>query len=441
MNEHFYIPKLNRNSILLFLILTVLIHGVTAHFYKNDDSEFIKERPIEPDKGRVDTSLAVIKLQPFDPNIADIEILTRQGLSKYAAKNLVKLRTTGWRAKRPEDLLRVYGIDSAMLYSIKKRIEFEKPEQARRFNKSNEERRKETKQKPSFDPNTASYQDLLDQGFSKYATNSLQGYLETGARIQTKEDLKRIYGIDESLFLEISDRVKINSLSETVNLDSSISISLEGVILDDFDPNIASLDELLSQGFDRKTAYSLIAYRKKAGFFNDKEQLRRIYGMSDSLFESMESRIQIVLESIVDTSLKDAKGSLETRGDTLVYNLNKVTQEELLTITGIGPYYSKAIFEYGIKLGGYYSVKQLLEVPAFKEEHFEKVEHRFKVDGNLTPITPVAEFKELLQHPYIDYDLAKKFKTMSVFDMEERIQDMINTGQIEKRLVPYLQNY
>ena len=66
---------------------------------------------------------------------------------------------------------------------------------------------------------------------------------------------------------------------------------------------------------------------------------------------------------------------------------------------------------------------------------------RFKVDGNVARISPVAEFKALLRHPYIDYELAKKFKSMSVFDMEDRIQEMISTGQIEERLIPYLQQY
>ncbi|MFT4567332.1 MAG: DNA uptake protein ComE-like DNA-binding protein [Saprospiraceae bacterium] len=443
MNEHFYLPKKNRISIITMLALALILHLISLSFSKNNDNIFKEEDSLVARSTEQRNQVSELRLTSFDPNIADKEALIKQGISEYAVNNLIKLRSTGWKVKQPEDLLTVYGIDSIVYIKLKDRIAIEQRAVKREISNYTGSRASKPNDRP-FDPNLASDQDLLDQGFSKYAATNLRRYLERGGRVESKADLKKIYGVDEEMYSAMEGRVFIREVLAELGLDSSAMLNGKLEITTVFDPNTSSLEELEHQGIDRKTAYSLIRYREKGGVIRKKEQLRKIYGMSDSLYASLEERIIISVDtSVISNNSFPKDSSKATKGtpDTTVYNLNSITQEELLSIKGIGPYYSKAIIEYRNKLGGYYRIEQLLEIPAFKEEQYNRLIGRFRVEGNISRISPVEEFKELLRHPYIDYELAKKFKTMSVFDMEDRIQEMISTGQIEDKLIPYLQKY
>jgi len=438
MSEHWYLPKLHRRSLFVLAALFVLINAIPFFLSQQDDTLLIETLESNESDSNV-TTTKTLNPGTFDPNTAGAAELKAQGLSEYAIKNLIDYRSTGWRARNPQDLLKVYGVDSSIYKKIKDRIAIAEHNEMITSHRIKDDKR--VVANTPFDPNTASFQELRNQGFSKYAANSLLAFLKSGARIQSKKDLKRIYGVDEALYESLEDRIVIVDEIENGEEDEIIALNSADIELPNFDPNTASVEDLIEQGLDRKTAYSLINYRGTGAVFKKKEQLLQIYGISDSLYATIESRIDINIDttSIMNTDSSNADISEEI--DTMVYNLNTITQEELLTIDGIGPYYSKAIIEYRSRLGGYYKTEQLLEVPAFREEHFDKLKNRFKVDGNITHISPVNEFKDLLKHPYIDYELAKKFKTMSVFDMDDRIQEMISTGQIEDRLTPYLQKY
>lgn len=58
----------------------------------------------------------VIRLQPFDPNIADSTLLVTVGLKPWMARNLIRYRNAGKVFRRPEDLQRLYGMNDS-LYS------------------------------------------------------------------------------------------------------------------------------------------------------------------------------------------------------------------------------------------------------------------------------------------------------------------------------------
>ena len=59
------------------------------------------------------SSLPEPVLTPFDPNEADSAALVSLGLKPWIARNIVRYRSRGGRFRRPEQLLKIYGIDSA----------------------------------------------------------------------------------------------------------------------------------------------------------------------------------------------------------------------------------------------------------------------------------------------------------------------------------------
>lgn len=448
MNQHFYHTRQHRRGIIVLVILAVCIHLVPL-FYTDADLSSVDVKPSNSRKERPpQTSILKEELPLFDPNTATVDELRRQGLSEYAASNLIKYREAGWKAIKPIDILKVYGIDSSDYGQVAARIRIARSASVPEYTNDSDIQIAEP-ERGSFDPNTASSQVLLQQGLSRYTVRNLLKYRESGGRIHTAEDLLKIYGMDTVLFAQIIERVVIAPEPEAKVEDSSrqhnipLRLSYAGTY---FDPNTASVDELVAVGFDSRTATTLHNYINKGGHIYVTEDLKRIYGMTEELYQEVASRVRwdttkVAIEkdpALIWKEVEEDSLSAKTTPPSVLYNLNAATQEQLLEIHGVGPYYSKAIIAYRKKLGGYYAIEQLLEVPMMKQDLYDKLYPICIVDGNIRKLRPVDTFKDLIGHPYIDYELAKKFKSMSVFDMEERVQAMIKSGAIDKRLIPYL---
>lgn len=90
--------------------------------------------------------------------------------------------------------------------------------------------------------------------------------------------------------------------------------------------------------------------------------------------------------------------------DTII-DVNTADTAILRRIPGIGKGISKAIVDYRQKLGGYYSIRQLLEIKIFSPELLKW----FSTD--ISKITRIninkASFQSLNSHPYISYEQTK----------------------------------
>ncbi|WP_372648756.1 helix-hairpin-helix domain-containing protein [Draconibacterium sp.] len=61
----------------------------------------------------------------FDPNTASKEELQKFGFSSYQASNIVSYRNSGGSYRQPEDLLKIYGLDSTALANISPYLKIE----------------------------------------------------------------------------------------------------------------------------------------------------------------------------------------------------------------------------------------------------------------------------------------------------------------------------
>jgi DNA uptake protein ComE-like DNA-binding protein len=61
----------------------------------------------------------------FDPNQSEISELVEFGFNQFQAKNVVTYRSKGGIFKTPEDIMKIYGIDSVFYQSIKNNIRIE----------------------------------------------------------------------------------------------------------------------------------------------------------------------------------------------------------------------------------------------------------------------------------------------------------------------------
>ncbi|MGE0018214.1 MAG: helix-hairpin-helix domain-containing protein [Draconibacterium sp.] len=74
-----------------------------------------------------------VKEDFFDPNNTEFSDLMEFGFNQFQAKNLVAYRSKGGIFKAPEDILKIYGIDSSFYLSIKSNIRIENSAENRTF--------------------------------------------------------------------------------------------------------------------------------------------------------------------------------------------------------------------------------------------------------------------------------------------------------------------
>lgn len=90
-------------------------------------------------------------------------------------------------------------------------------------------------------------------------------------------------------------------------------------------------------------------------------------------------------------------------------DINRADSADLLPLPGIGPVFAGRIIKYRNLLGGFVSVDQMAEVYGIPEETLENIRDRVLIDSTAVRKIRIdsATFRELLRHPYLDYEDVK----------------------------------
>lgn len=226
------------------------------------------------------------------------------------------------------------------------------------------------------------------------------------------------------------------------------------VRLQPFDPNTADSALLVTVGLKPWMAHNLIRYRSAGKVFRQKDDLRSLYGMNDSLYSTLEPYIQLdtavigslsghsraVTDStlVVNTTFRATHPKRDT-----VLELNTADTAELQLLRGVGLYTAIRIVRYRQALGGYYSTDQLYEIRELPTQRVDSLLPWLVADTTL--IEPVdvnsASVKQLQRHPYVSYRQAEL-----IYDLRRRrvrlrsIHELsgIFTPDELQRLTPYL---
>lgn len=265
-----------------------------------------------------------------------------------------------------------------------------------------------------FNPNNATKEDLIRLGLSPKVATTFVHFREKGGRFFKKEDFKKIYGVKEADYERLVDYIELEnsghfspqSYGYTPQYNDS-KLAQHPIELKPFDPNTASEDELLGLGLDIRTVKVLLKYREKGGRFRTKEDLQKVYNLSDIDFLRISSYVQIAENQTVTRGYLASPQNNEALKKTGIkeeapVDLNRATVDELVQLRGIGRTFALRILEHRERLGGFSSLNQLKEVYGLP-------------DSTLHSITP---FLRLISSPQ------RKIK--------------INTATIEDLSHPYL---
>lgn len=243
----------------------------------------------------------------------------------------------------------------------------------------------------------------------------------------------------------------------------------DGKLLFLFNPNTVTLEELDSLDLPENIKRNILNYRKAGGKFFKPEQVRKIYGMNDSIFNVIEEYIVISVEpdnlnqgrnktreQISDDSdqfkqVQKAETEISKESASFTQSvftpieLNNADSADLVKLNGIGPVYAKRILKYRDLLGGFYSASQLLEVYNFPEETFHKIENNISVDTLLLKKIRLnfADYRDLIRHPYLNKKqvgalLNFREKNGSFHALEQLLSNGLVDNDTFSKLRPYL---
>ncbi|MDD4226468.1 MAG: helix-hairpin-helix domain-containing protein [Mariniphaga sp.] len=190
-----------------------------------------------------------------------------------------------------------------------------------------------------------------------------------------------------------------------------------------FDPNKITKEELKVLDIPLFIQENIIRYRNAGGKFHRPFDLRKIYGMNDSIYSAIESYLFIpqadrfregggrdTTKKIKQKGQHPVLGGAGTGGQDRYVELNQADSLQLTGLRGIGPVFAVRIMKYRHLLGGFYSCRQLLEVYGFPEDTYFSLREQIQVDT--TRVRKIrlnfADFAELIRHPYLEEASVRK---------------------------------
>jgi len=249
-----------------------------------------------------------------------------------------------------------------------------------------------------FDPNTATQNEWQKLGVPARLIKTITNYLKKGSRFRKAEDLKKIYGMKDEIFLRLKPYITVHANTKAVNTKKASGKKPE---LFDFDPNNTKEKDWKRLGFTRKQISMINNYLAKGGQFRKKEDLKKMYCISEEKYSELKPYVYIV-------STKNTEKP--TKPIPLIININSADKMELVKLKGIGEYYAESIIKYREKLGGFINTNQLLEIYNFRVETYESIEEFIKIDKTEVRQINVntADVELFGNHPYIQWKYAKQ---------------------------------
>ncbi len=214
-----------------------------------------------------------------------------------------------------------------------------------------------------------------------------------------------------------------------------------------FNPNTLTEEEWLQMGLTDRQVRNIMNYKAKGGKFYSKNDLGKLYTISEEEFAQLEPFI--VLPELARgkkantkatsqggvSTLRQAQGSttattapIEKKAIPIV-DLNTVDSTTLVELPQIGPYTAVRIIEFREKLGGFINKEQLRDVKGMDDARFAAIQPYInlaaveirKVDVNR------ADFKTLVHHPYLNYEQVKR-----IVNQREKRGMIKNWAQLEE---------
>lgn len=296
-----------------------------------------------------------------------------------------------------------------------------------------------------FNPNTATKEDFIKLGLKQKTAQTILNYREKVGFFKKKEDLKKVYGLQEEDYEKLENYINIPSTSLPkkagfIPKENRIATKEEF----QFDPNTVTFEDLLRLGISPKTAKGLVNYRKAGAIFKKKEDLKKVYGFKEEDYFRLENFILLSEEQQATFAEKIPAKKEYKEPEIIFIDINKASPEEWQKLKGIGPSYAKRIVKYREELGGFASLNQVAETYMLHDSVFQKIKPFLK-DSPISKTISINIIREenLKKHPLFNWNEAKRIiayrKEHGPFlDMQAFRKMPVFKDDFFKKVEPYL---
>jgi len=268
-------------------------------------------------------------------------------------------------------------------------------------------------------------------------------WLGVSSRFTTPEEIKDpVFEKQSAEFLASLEAV---SPVEREHPEERISEPLNVPERFDFDPNTISDEDWSRLGLSEKQIRSIRLFITKGGRFRKKEDLKRMYKLSEKDYMALEPYIRIRQEVKSEAVFVPEKLTVVApKKVSLQIELNSADSAELTQLKGIGAWFAIAIIKYRNSVGGFHSKEQLLEVWKFDAGKLAAIEKDIIIDvSSIRKININSCTAAELKNPYLSWNAVNGIvnyrKQHGVFKAVEDIRatDLVD-DETYRKIVPYL---
>lgn len=214
------------------------------------------------------TSIQTVRINPFyfNPNIISADSLLLLGFSKSVARNIVSYRNSGGSFRSFKQLQKIYNMDSALLFKLKKFIVLDQKVEVPRVYREHSTTKAQIEH---FDLNTATKYDLMQvNGVGEKLSQNILKYKELLGGYYSTKQLSEVYGLSNEVNQRLQDVCFVDDSSSTTKIKV----------------NKASFKELVRHPYINKSLAILIdEYLKKSYFIASEEEMKTKVLNNDSL--------------------------------------------------------------------------------------------------------------------------------------------------------------
>jgi DNA uptake protein ComE-like DNA-binding protein len=232
-------------------------------------------------------------------------------------------------------------------------------------------------------------------------------FLVIGMRIWIRLDSEVTFHIPPNEIIALKEMVKQMDQEDSMRVheqnypyEKKSELSISKAI----DPNNMKENDWVKIGFTQKEASSIVKFQNKSRGFKFKEDLKKLYCMSDERFLSLEPFL-----NLPEKTDKTEQFTKNTKRQIPIIELNRCDSIALVSLRGIGPGWARRIIKRRDQLGGFYCLEQLIEMKGFSDTLLNTLRMQVKVDSSMIQKLNINQLslEDLQKHPYCWYGVGK----------------------------------
>lgn len=232
-------------------------------------------------------------------------------------------------------------------------------------------------------------------------------FIAIGFRIWIRLDSEVTFHIPPNELIALQEMVKQLDQEDSTRMHEqnySYEKKSELIINKAIDPNNMKENDWVKIGFSKNEASSIIKFQTKCGGFKFKEDLKKLYCMSDQRFLSLEPFL-----NLPEKTYKSEQFPKNTKRQIAIIELNRCDSIALVSLRGIGPGWARRIIKRRDQLGGFYCLEQLIEMKGFSDTLLNTLRMQVKVDSSMIQKLNINQLglEDLQKHPYCWYGVGK----------------------------------